>query len=67
MRANIGTIDRTLRIVVGLTLIGLAITGTIGGWGWIGVIPILTGLVRICPLYSVLGIRTCPASGGKAG
>ncbi|MCY0853573.1 DUF2892 domain-containing protein [Cupriavidus sp. 2TAF22] len=67
MQTNIGTVDRTLRIVVGLALIGLAVTGTIGVWGWIGVIPVLTGLVRICPLYSLLGVRTCPASGGKPG
>ncbi len=67
VQTNIGTVDRTLRIVVGLALIGLAVTGTIGVWGWIGVIPVLTGLVRICPLYSLLGVRTCPASGGKPG
>nr|WP_217446881.1 DUF2892 domain-containing protein [Cupriavidus basilensis] len=65
VQTNIGTVDRTLRIVVGLALIGLAVTGTIGVWGWIGVIPVLTGLVRICPLYSLLGVRTCPASGGN--
>ncbi|MGO4813435.1 DUF2892 domain-containing protein [Cupriavidus sp. 2MCAB6] len=65
MQANIGTVDRTLRIVAGLALIGLAVTGTIGAWGWIGVIPVLTGLVRICPLYSMLGVRTCPSACGK--
>ncbi|AJG19746.1 YgaP family membrane protein [Cupriavidus basilensis] len=56
MQTNIGTVDRTFRIVVGLALIGLAVTGTIGVWGWIGVILVLTGLVRICPLYSLLGV-----------
>lgn len=65
MQANIGSVDRTLRIVAGLALIGLAVTGTIGAWGWIGVIPVLTGLVRICPLYSMLGVRTCPSACGK--
>ncbi|WP_043346131.1 YgaP-like transmembrane domain [Cupriavidus basilensis] len=47
-------------IVVGLALIGLAVTGTIGGWGWIGVIPVLTGLIRNCPLYSLPGLGRKP-------
>jgi hypothetical protein len=59
MQANVGTVDRTLRVMVGLTLIGLAATGHIGVWGWIGVLPLLTALVRVCPAYSLLGIRTC--------
>ncbi|MGT2434173.1 YgaP family membrane protein (plasmid) [Cupriavidus basilensis] len=59
MQANVGTIDRTLRIIVGLVLIGLAATGRVGAWGWIGVLPLLTGLVRVCPAYSILGVKTC--------
>ncbi len=59
MQANVGNIDRTLRVIVGLVLIGLAANGRIGMWGWIGVVPLLTALVRVCPAYSVLGIRTC--------
>ncbi|WP_454766945.1 YgaP family membrane protein [Cupriavidus campinensis] len=62
MQANVGTVDRFLRIIVGLVLIGLAATGTIGVWGWIGVVPLLTGIVRICPAYSILGVKTCAAS-----
>ncbi|KAI3597545.1 putative membrane protein (plasmid) [Cupriavidus necator H850] len=67
MQANVGTIDRILRIVIGLVLIGLAATGGIGAWGWIGVLPLLTGIVRICPAYSILGVKTCstPKAGAK--
>ncbi len=56
---NVGGLDRGLRIVVGLVLIALAATGTVGWWGWIGVVPLLTGLVGGCPAYSLLGINTC--------
>jgi len=59
MNRNIGTIDRVLRILVGVVLIALTVNGTIGWWGWLGVIPLLTGLVRTCPAYSVLGVNTC--------
>jgi hypothetical protein len=62
MKANIGTIDRIARIVAGLVLIGLAMTGTIGLWGYVGVVLLLTGFVRVCPAYSLLGINTCPVS-----
>ena len=60
MKTNVGTIDRTLRIVAGLVLIALAATGTVGWWGWLGIVPLLTGLFRICPAYSLLGVNTCP-------
>lgn len=59
MTANVGNLDRTLRIVGGIALIALAATGTIGVWGYIGVVPLLTGLIRTCPTYSILGINTC--------
>lgn len=59
MKANIGTLDRTLRIVLGLALISLVFVGPQSPWGWFGLIPLLTGLVRVCPLYSVVGVRTC--------
>ena len=67
MQINVGTVDRILRIVVGLVLIGLAATGRIGAWGWIGIVPLLTGIVRVCPAYSILGVKTCaaPKSGAK--
>lgn len=60
MKANVGGIDRIARIIVGLALIALSATGTVGVWGWIGVVPLLTGLIRWCPLYPLLGISSCP-------
>lgn len=59
MNVNVGTIDRIIRIVLGLALIGLAFNGTIGVWGYIGVVPLLTALFRVCPAYSLLGVNTC--------
>ena len=59
MKANIGTIDRSLRIIAGLLLIGLSLSGVIGVWGWIGLVPLVTGIFRFCPVYTVLGIKTC--------
>lgn len=59
MSRNEGNTDRLLRVVAGLVLIALTLTGQIGIWGWIGVIPILTGSIGFCPLYRVLGINTC--------
>ena len=60
MKANVGTIDRVLRVVAGVVLIGLAASGTVGMWGYIGVVPLLTGLFRFCPLYPLIGMNTCP-------
>jgi len=60
MKTNEGTIDRALRIIAGLVLIALAATGTVGVWGWIGIVPIATGLIGWCPAYTLLGINTCP-------
>ncbi len=62
MKTNEGTLDRVLRVGAGLLLIGLAATGTVGAWGYIGVVPLLTGAIGMCPLYTLLGINTCPAS-----
>jgi hypothetical protein len=59
MTKNIGDIERIVRIVGGLVLIALAATGTVGVWGWIGVVPVATGLIGWCPPYSLLGINTC--------
>ena len=60
MKTNEGGIDRILRIVAGLVLIGLAYTGTVGMWGYIGVVPLATGLIGWCPAYTMLGMNTCP-------
>ena len=59
MGRNVGGIDRILRIVVGLVLIALVFVGPQTVWGWIGVVPLLTGLIGWCPPYSLLGINTC--------
>lgn len=60
MKTNEGAIDRALRVIAGLVLIGLAATGTVGVWGWIGIMPLLTGIFGYCPAYSILGLNTCP-------
>ncbi len=60
MTSNEGSIDRIVRILAGLALIGLTLTGNIGVWGWIGVVPLVTGLVGWCPAYRLLGLSTCP-------
>ena len=60
MKINEGGLDRAVRIVVGLVLIALSATGTVGVWGYIGIIPLLTGIAGVCPAYSLLGINTCP-------
>ncbi len=61
MKTNEGTIDRILRVLVGIALISIVFVGPKTPWGWIGVVPLVTGLVGVCPLYSILGINTCPA------
>lgn len=60
MKTNVGNIDRIARIAIGVILIALALTGTIGAWGWIGIVPLVTGLMRSCPLYSLIGFSSCP-------
>ena len=59
MKSNVGGIDRILRIVLGVVLVALAATGTVGVWGWLGLVPLATGLMGWCPPYSLLGINTC--------
>ena len=60
MKTNVGGIDKILRIVVGIALISMAALGVVGVWGWIGVVPLLTGLFGVCPAYSLFGANTCP-------
>jgi Protein of unknown function (DUF2892) len=59
-KSNVGNIDRILRAVLGIALIAMTLTGTIGVWGWIGLVPLLTAALGSCPLYTVLGVNTCP-------
>lgn len=60
MKRNVGGIDRMIRIVLGLALIIAAAAGTIGGWGWLGVLVLASGVFSFCGLYRLLGISTCP-------
>jgi len=62
MKCNIGNTDRILRITVGTILIGLAAFGITGPWAWIGIIPLVTGVFRICLAYDLLGINTAKSS-----
>lgn len=64
MTRNEGTLDRALRIIAGLVLISLVFIGPQTPWGWIGLVPLVTGLVGMCPIYSILGINTCPMKKG---
>lgn len=59
MKMNVGGMDRIVRIAVGLVLIALAATGTIGVWGWLGIVPLATGVVGWCPPYAIFGFSTC--------
>ena len=60
MTTNVGGIDRVLRVIIGVVLVALAVMGTIGPWGWIGLVPLATAALGVCPLYTVLGFSTCP-------
>ncbi|MGB5303186.1 MAG: DUF2892 domain-containing protein [Gemmatimonadota bacterium] len=57
---NEGMADRALRVIAGIVLVSLVFVGPKTQWGWIGVVPIVTGLVGTCPLYTLFGWRTCP-------
>ena len=59
MKLNVGGIDRILRITAGVVLVGLAATGKVGAWGWIGVVPLATGVFRFCPAYLPFGLSSC--------
>jgi hypothetical protein len=65
MKCNVGSIDRILRISVGIVLVALAAIGIVGWWGWLGLIPLATGIFRFCPAYPLLGINSCGTSSRK--
>ena len=65
MKVNEGMIDRVIRVGGGVALIALAASGVIGVWGYIGVVPLVTGLLGNCPVYSIFGLSTCRV-GGKS-
>ena len=58
MNKNVGMVDRVLRIVVGLALVALVFFGPQTPWGWIGLIPLATGLMSWCPAYTLFGWNT---------
>ncbi len=60
-KTNVGSADRLFRIVLGLILIAMVFVGPKTPWGWIGIIPLVTGFLRTCPLYSLIGVNTCKA------
>jgi hypothetical protein len=62
MQKNVGGIDKTLRIVAGAVLVGATVIGFLPAWGFIGIVPLVTGLLGWCPLYPLLGMNTCPAN-----
>ena len=62
---NEHVVERAVRVVIGLAFIGLAVAGKVGGWGYVGIVPVMTGLLGSCPLYTVLGFSTCPLKAGK--
>jgi Protein of unknown function (DUF2892) len=59
MIQNVGTVDRVIRIAAGVALIAASVLGYIGAWGWIGLVLLVTGLVRVCPAYLPFGLNTC--------
>lgn len=62
MKPNVCGVDRFFRVVIGLTLVGMALSKIIGIWGWIGIVPLLTGVLRYCPAYAIFGLETCPVA-----
>ena len=64
MKQNVHNVERIIRIIIGLAIVSLVFIGPQTPWGWIGVVPLVTGLVGMCPLYSILGINTCPMKKG---
>lgn len=57
---NEATIERVLRVIVGLGVLSLTVVGPKTMWGLIGLVPLLTGLIGSCPLYTIFGFSTCP-------
>lgn len=58
MRVNVGSLDRWLRVIAGIVLLSLVFVGPRTSWGWLGLIPLATGLAGYCPMYRLLGFST---------
>jgi hypothetical protein len=67
MLPNESSFDRALRIVIGTVLLALVFAGPHTAWGWIGVVPLATGILGYCPLYRALGVKTCATPAAKGG
>jgi len=65
MQKNVGSLDSVTRVVTGVVLIGASLFGFIGPWGWLGLIPLATGMFRFCPAYALSGFSTCATKPGK--
>lgn len=66
LKQNVGTIDRAVRVIIGLGAIALVFVGPTTPWGWLGLIPLLTATLGTCPLYTLLGISSCPVAKSPA-
>lgn len=66
MTKNAGTTDRAVRAIAGIALIALTLSGYLGAWGWIGIVPLVTALIGWCPAYTLFGFNTCKASSTQA-
>lgn len=68
MKANVGGVDRAIRTVIGIALLALifVLEGNARWWGLVGLVPLATALVRVCPAYSLFGLSTCPVEGKRA-
>ncbi len=63
---NVGTVDRIIRVVLGIVLLAMVFVGPQTPWGWIGIIPLLTAALGFCPAYKLIGLSTCPLSTRKS-
>jgi len=63
---NVGTIDRVVRVILGIALLAMVFVGPQTPWGWIGLVPLITALIGFCPAYKLVGLSTCPLTGSKA-
>ena len=61
MKANVGNVDRAVRVIIGLALLSQMLTGAHAVWGWMAIIPLATAAIGFCPLYRLVGMSTCPS------
>ena len=66
MKRNVGTIDRAIRVILGLGLLSLAFIGPQSAWGYVGIVPLVTAFIGNCPAYSIFGISSCASDDGAS-